>query len=120
MLIYKAFPTTGKADEIVTIMVELVVKSPEPARNYSWNLKVSLKGHLQVFRLLCSTVKRLWPDRQSVISTLALPGYQGAVTLTASSQILLILLATYLTRTLDLFQQSPTQTPQRCLTCPYE
>lgn len=59
MLIYEGFPTTGKADETVTIMVELVVKGPEPARNYSRNLKVSLKGHLQVFRLLCSTVKRL-------------------------------------------------------------
>ena len=59
LLIYEAFPTTGKADEMVTVMVELVMKGPEPARNYSQNLKVSLKGHLQVFRLLCSTVQRL-------------------------------------------------------------
>lgn len=56
LLIYKAFPTTGKADEIVTIMVEPGEK-PRACQELPWNLKVSLKGHLQVFRLLCSTVK---------------------------------------------------------------
>lgn len=51
LLIYENFPTIGKTDEIVTVMVELVVKGPEPARSYSPNLKVSLKGYLQALRL---------------------------------------------------------------------
>lgn len=119
LLSYETFLTIGKIDEIVTIVVELVVEGPEPAMSYSPNLKVSPRGRLRTLRLLWGTVWKPQPDRWGVISTLDFLGYRGGH-LNVVIQILLTPLATCSVRTFHLFQQRPTWTPQRCLTCPYE